>query len=114
MCLLSIWQKNLDPVKFAQTPWLPVRAELRVRQGACICAQAKDDCVLTQKRVRETGTVREVSMQNLLHLGVRDVELLAPDSGHSSDGRVFECAAKSVSANHSRCAHDYKACLVLR
>jgi len=96
MCLLSIWQKNLDPVKFAQTPWLPVRAELRVRQGACICAQAKDDCVLTQKRVRE------VSMQNLLHLGVRDVELLAPDSGHSSDGRVFECAAKGVSANHSR------------
>jgi hypothetical protein len=40
--------------------------------------------------------------------GVRDAELLASDSGHSCDGRVIECLAKGVSADHSSRTHDYE------
>jgi hypothetical protein len=42
---------------------------------------------------------------------VRDAELSAPDSGHSSDGRVLECVANGVSSNHSSRTYDYETCL---
>jgi choline dehydrogenase len=51
-------------------------------------------------------------VQNLFRLSVRDAEPPASDSGHCSDGRVLECVAKGVSADHSSRTHDYKACLI--
>jgi hypothetical protein len=60
---------------------------------------------------RECGTVREVWMQYLFQLGVRDAKLPAPDSGYMFDGGVFERAANGVSADHPSRAHDYKSLL---
>jgi len=84
------------------------RAKLGVRHRSGICAQAKDRCVLTGERLRECGAVREVSVQNLFQLGVRDAEVLASDSRHSFDGVVSQRTAKGVSADHSGRAHNNK------
>src|ERR1700757_3231583 len=42
-------------------------------------------------------------------LGTRDTEFPAPDGCYRSDSRVFDRIAESISANHSRRAHDYQA-----
>jgi hypothetical protein len=47
-------------------------------------------------------------MQNLSQLGVRDTELLAPDSGHTSEGGMVKCGTKGVATDHSTPADDYK------
>jgi hypothetical protein len=67
---------------------------------------AKDGRVLTRERVLECGAVREVSIQNVHQLGVRDAELPASDSGYTFDGRAVERAAEGVSSDHSARAHD--------
>src|ERR1700757_5110298 len=48
-------------------------------------------------------------MQNFFQLGVRDAEISAPDSRHTSDDGVFERIANGVSANHPSRAHNYQA-----
>src|SRR6202007_2078072 len=53
--------------------------------------------------------VGKVSMQDLFQLGVRDADISAPDSRHTSDDGVLERIAKGVSANHPSRAHNYQA-----
>jgi hypothetical protein len=50
-------------------------------------------------------------MQNFSQLGMREAKLPAADRRHMTDGRVLQRVAKSVSADHSRRAHDYNALL---
>jgi hypothetical protein len=90
------------------------RTELRIWHRAGISAQAKDGGVLTQESFRECGAIREVLMQNLSQLGVRDAELPAADSGHTADGRMVKCVTKSVATDHSTPADDYNPLLADR
>src|SRR5882762_11830588 len=87
-------------------------AEVRFRDRTRIRAQGKDRCVLIRKHPRERRTVCEVSMQNLCQLGMRNAELPAPDRRYTADSRILKRAAQGVSADHPRCAHNYKALLV--
>jgi hypothetical protein len=48
---------------------------------------------LTGEFLREYGAVREVWMQNLFQLGVRDAQLPAPNSSHTCNGGVLERVA---------------------
>ena len=89
-------------------------AELCVRHCACIDAQAKDSGILIRERLRQGGAVGEVLVQNLLQLGVRDAQPLAPDGSHRSDGGVIECIAKGISADHSSRSHDHNTLLSYR
>jgi hypothetical protein len=45
-------------------------AELLVRDGARISAQAKHGCVLTSERLGECRAVREVSVYDFIQLGM--------------------------------------------
>jgi hypothetical protein len=63
-------------------------AEFRIRYRTRIRTEAKDRRVLTRKRLRERGAVREVSMQNLVELGMRDAKLPAADRHHTSNRGV--------------------------
>jgi hypothetical protein len=53
-------------------------------------------------------------VHNLVQLGMRNVELAANDRRRRLDGGVLERIAKGVSTDHSRRAHNYKACLIPR
>jgi hypothetical protein len=82
--------------------------ELRIWHRAGIRAKAKDSGVLTRKSFREGGAVREVPVQDLSQLGVQDADVLAPDSGHTSDGGMVKSVTKGVATDHSTSANDYK------
>src|ERR1700758_4836732 len=47
-------------------------------------------------------------MQDLFELWVANAELLAPNRSHAIDGSIVESVAKSVAADHSSRAHNYK------
>jgi hypothetical protein len=78
------------------------RPEFRVRHRSGICTQAKDCSVLSGERLRECRAVREVSVHNLVQLGMRNVELPANDRRRRLDGGMLERIAKGVSTDHSR------------
>jgi hypothetical protein len=99
-----IWRRFLRSLEFV----------IHVRHRPGIRAQAKDGCVLTRDRLRECGAVTEVSMQNLVELGVRYPNLPAANRRHTSNGWVVQRIAKGVSTDHSSRAHDYKTCLSRR
>src|SRR4029077_10102880 len=86
-------------------------AEFRVRHRSGVDAEAKDSRVLTRERHIECRTVREVSMQNLDELGMRDADVAAPDRRHASDSGILKRIAKGISADHSCGADDCKALL---
>ena len=90
------------------------RPEFRVRHRSGIGTQAKDRSVLSGERLRECRAVREVSVHNLVQPGMRNVELPANDRRRRLDGGMLERIAKGVSTDHSRRAHQYKACLIPR
>jgi hypothetical protein len=64
--------------------------EFCIRHDAGIGTQAKYRCVLTRGHLCECGAVREVLMDNLSQLGVREAEPPAPDRCHNSDGGALE------------------------
>jgi hypothetical protein len=80
--------------------------EFRVWHGAGVRSKAKNSGALIRENLGECGAIREVLVQNLSQLGVRDAEFLAPDSGHISDAGMVKCVTKSVAADHSSRAHD--------
>jgi hypothetical protein len=56
-----------------------------------LAREAEDRCVLTGKRLRQHGAVREVRMHNLVQ-----AKLPAADDRESPDGRVIQRAANGV------------------
>ena len=81
---------------------------------APVYAPRQNYCVLSRERLRECGAIREVSMENIFQLGVRDSKLPAPDHRRTRQGGMIERVAKGVSTDHSRRAHDYNAFLARR
>src|SRR5579863_6507235 len=82
------------------------RAEFCVRYRPGIRTKAEDRCVLIREHLRERRAVSEVSMENLLQLGMHDTERSAPDGRRTSNGGVFKSVSKRVSTDHPSRAHD--------
>lgn len=54
----------------------------------------------------ERRAIRAARVEYLRELEVRDATIPARDGRHSSDGRIVEGVAKSVSTHHTGRAHD--------
>jgi hypothetical protein len=83
-------------------------AEFRIRYRTGIRTEAKNRRFLTREYFRESGAIREVSMDNFFQLGVREAKSPAADRRHTSNGGVVQRIAKGVAADHPRRADDYK------
>jgi hypothetical protein len=72
-------------------------AKFSVGHSTGICSQAKDDGILSRKLLSECGAVREVSMNNLFQLGMRNAKFSASNSCHVSNDGMLKRVAKRVS-----------------
>src|SRR4029077_3195981 len=84
------------------------RTEFRVRYRTGVRPKAENHRILTRKCLLERGAIGEVSMQNLVQLGMRYAKFPAADRRHTSNVGVVQRIAKRVSADHSRRTNDYK------